>query len=185
MANKKPSTKETPKPNKPGKTKPKGVNEGLKKGMDKKEFQDRVLCKTCGKDIEFTKGMNLFLKCPRCKKPLERSLKQEVKQSNQIIYYDFIRKNRRYFVFVGIALALIAIAYNIVGYLCCLFDNDMWWLALMSLPLVAISCLLTFYTRFKNTTHKYAIMSWVLLGLNIGATVLIIVSAILNGPTFG
>jgi len=159
-------------------TKPTGVNKGIKEGIDPEEFQGRVICKKCGKDIEFTLGSELFLKCPRCKNKVERDLKTEQKEAKKIIKYDILRRSKKYILHFGFLLTIGAIAYNLVGFLTEWFSSGYWWLGLMSLPFVVLSSICTFITRKKSASKLYKMFAWVVWGLNLAALALIIVTSI-------
>ena len=158
--------------------KPTGVNKGIKEGIDPKEFQGRVICKKCGKDIEFTLGSELFLRCPRCKGKIERDIKSEGKEAEKIIKFDLFRRSKKYLLQISFVLTSIAIAYNITGFFCGLFEPPLWWLALMSLPLVAVSYVCAAVARKKSAAKRYRIWAWVAVGLIGFAIAAIVVTVI-------
>jgi len=158
--------------------KPTGVNKGIKEGMDPSEFQGRVICKKCGKDIEYTMGSTLHLKCPRCQAKIERDLKSENKEVDQIIKYDIIRRAKKYSLQFGFVLTCIAIAYNIVGFFTEWFSSGYWWLGLMSIPLVLLSFAFTRTTRLKSSSKKYRFFAWLALILNVVAVLLIVITSV-------
>jgi len=160
--------------------KPTGVNKGIKEGIDPSEFKGRVICKKCGKDIEFTKGSTLHLKCPRCQSKVERDLKAENKEAEKIIKYDILRRAKKYSLQFGFVLTCIAIAYNIVGYLTEWFGMGPthWWLGLMSIPIVLLSFAFTRITRLKSASKKYRFFAWLALILNIVAVLVIVITSV-------
>jgi len=161
-----------------GAIKPTGVNRAVKEGMDTDQFQGRVICKKCGKDIEFTKGSELFLKCPRCKNKIERDLATEDKEVKKVIKYDILRRSKKYLLQIGFVITCGAIAYNIVGFFSEWFTSGYWWLALLSLPFVALSFACTRITRLKSASKRHRVFAWLALGLNVLALAIIAVTAV-------
>jgi len=161
-----------------GTIKPTGVNEAIKDGLDPNQFQGRVICKKCGKDIEFTKGSELFLRCPRCHAKVERDLKEENQEVQKVIKYDLLRRSKRYLLQIGFVLTCIAIAYCAVGFFSEWFTSRDWWLALLALPFVAISFAFTRITRLKSATKRYRVFAWLALILNVIALAFIVVTAV-------
>jgi len=161
-----------------GAIKPTGINKGIKEGIDAEKFQGRVICKKCGKDIEFIMGSDLFVRCPRCKNKVERDLATENKEAKKIIKYDILRRSKKYLLQIGFVLTCIALAWNIAGFFSEWFASGYWWLALMSIPLVLLSLATTRVTRMKSASKKYRFFAWLALGLNIFALAVIAVTAI-------
>jgi len=161
------------------KKKPTGVNKAIQQGTPIEKLESRVICKNCGKDIEFKKTVRLHLKCPRCSQPLERDINKEYKQANRIIRYDLFRRSKKYFLHIGLVFAAIALAYNIIGFFTQVFANHGWWLALVSIPFVLLSLFLMSYARLKNTTSKkLRILSWSIIILNFLAVAAIVITAV-------
>jgi uncharacterized C2H2 Zn-finger protein len=160
------------------KTTPTGVNQGLKQGLTPDDFKSRVICKKCGKDIEFTLGSELFVRCPRCNAKIERDLATENKEAKKIIKFDIFRRSKRYHLHIGFIFTLIALAYNTVGFFAGLFAGDMWWLALVSLPLVLLSYALVRVTRYKSASRKYRFFAWLALILNTVALAAVVITAV-------
>ena len=158
--------------------KPTGVNKGIQEGIDPSEFQSRVICKKCGKDIEFTMGSTLHLKCPRCGSKIERDLARENKEAEKIVKYDIMRRAKKYSLQFGFVLTCIAIAYNIVGFFTEWFKSGYWWLGFMSIPLVLLSFAFTRITRLKSASKKYRFFAWLALILNVVAVLVIIVTSV-------
>jgi len=154
------------------------INKALDKGISKEDFKSNVICKKCGKDIEFLKTVELHLKCPRCKTPLERDLAKENKHGKKVINYDFFRRNKKYFLYVGLISTALALVYNIGGFFLQLFAQHGFWYALISAPFVLISLTFTSITRLKSKSKKHRILEWTLLILNIIAIVAIIITVI-------
>jgi len=158
-------------------TKTTGINKAIENANADK-FQSRVICKKCGKDIEFTKGVELHLDCPRCKTKLERDLGKEAKHAKKIINYAWFMKNKKYFLYVSFGLAIAAIIYNVALFFTQVFANDLWWLALMSIPLVIFSVVFTSFPRLKSTRIKHRIFAWATLVLNVIAIAAIVTTSI-------
>lgn len=142
------------------------------------DIKGRIICKKCGKDIEYTKGVELFKNCPRCHAPLERNLEKENKDVKKVINYDLTKRLKKYLLFPALFLAGLALAYSIVGFFTELFANHGWWLAFVSLPLIIVSMLLTKFPRLKTTSKKYKVFSWIAFVLNIIAFAAFIVTVI-------
>jgi len=159
-------------------TKPTGINKVIEKGAPEQEMQGRVICKNCGKDINFTKTVRLHLNCPRCNAALERNIDQEYKQAKRVINYDFYLRNKKYFLYLGLVLASMALAFNTIGFFTQLFVNGRFWIALLSLPFVLINIAIIHFPRLKSQSRKHKILAWLLLVLNILAILAIIATAI-------
>jgi len=158
--------------------KPTGINKVISKGAPQDEMHGRVICKKCGKDIEFKKTVRVHMTCPRCNEALERSLDSEYKQARKIISYDFFRRNKKYFLYLGLALTAGALAWNIIGFFTQLFANHGFWLGLLSIPLVVLSLAVTNYPRLKSASKKYRVLTWLMLMLNVIAVVAIIITSV-------
>ncbi|MCL2228591.1 MAG: hypothetical protein FWC00_02045 [Firmicutes bacterium] len=157
----------------------KGRSVPIKNEAMKQELKSRVICKTCGKDIEFTKTVKMHSDCPRCNTPLDRDFKAEQKSARHIINYDFLKTLRRYYVFIALVLVSVAIAFNVSLFFSLVIQVEGWWIALCSLPLVAISVWLSCKSiRFKSKTKMLRICSWCVFVLNIVAIILIIITSI-------
>jgi len=161
-----------------GKIEKTGINKAIDKDLPTQDFKDKVVCKKCGKVTEYTKGVKMYTRCPLCNEPLERDLVKEEKEGKAIIKYSLLRRSKRYFIYIGLVLTAISIAYNVIGFFTQLFDNGFWWLALMSLPLVIISAVLSTYARFKSSMKRYRFMSWLIVVINIVALAAIAVTAV-------
>ena len=159
-------------------TKPSGINEVIKKDAPVEEMKGRVICKKCGKDIEFKKTVRLHLKCPRCSSVLERNIDEEYKTSKRVITYDFFRRNKKYFLYLGFFLTAGALAYNIIGFFTQLFANHGFWLALLSIPLVLVSIGFTHFPRLKSQSKRHRFFAWTTLILNIVAVAAIIITSV-------
>ena len=150
----------------------------IKNDEQKQELKSRVICKNCGKDVEFTKTSQLHRTCPRCKAPLDRDIAKEQKQVKGIINFDFLRKAKRYFLFFAFALSCIAIGYNCILFFTQVFSDKGWWIALMSIPLVVLSIIFSSSIRLKSTSKKMRVFSWLVLILNIVAIAAIVVTSV-------
>ena len=160
-----------------------GVNKGLKEGMQPEQFEGRVICKKCGKDIEFTLQSELFQKCPRCGKVVERQAKDETKRAGRIIKWDILRRSKRAMLRIGAFLSVVAITYNLTGFFTGLFNKPLgngtfWWLALLSLPLVVLAYFCMRTTYVKSASKKYKFFAWLSFSLVIIALALIVITAV-------
>jgi hypothetical protein len=148
----------------------------------KPAIEARIVCKNCGKDFKYTKSVELHQQCPRCNAPLGRDLKKEEKDvkrtSRRVIIYDFLKRNKKYLLFVGIIMTVTAIAWNVLGYFLELFPKYGWWIALMSLPFIALSFICSSTISLKSTSTKIRIFSWLAVILNVIAIAAVIVTAI-------
>jgi len=149
-----------------------------KSDLTPEDFKGRVICKKCGKDIDFTLGSELFQKCPRCNGKIDRDIVAEDKQAKKIIKFDILRRAKKYTLEFGVFFALAAIAWNIIGFYGEWFEDGKWWLALLSLPFIAISYICTRITRLKSASKRYRILAWaalilicIALALSIATTV--------------
>jgi len=157
---------------------PSGVNKGIQQGMQPEDFRGRVICKKCGKDIEFTLESELFQKCPRCKNKVERCLDAEGQEAKKIIKFDLLRRSKKYLLHIAIFIVSLAIAYNITGFFAGLFAENLWWLGLLSLPLVAVSYIFARVGMKKSAAKRYKVLGWIAVGLNLVALALIVVTAV-------
>ena len=158
--------------------KPTGVNKGIKEGIDPEKFKGRVICKKCGKDIEFTLESELFRKCPRCGARVERDIEAETAEAKKIIKYDIMKRAKKFTLHFGIFLTAVALAWNITGFFTGLFAGNFWWLAMLSLPLIALSYALTRVTRLKSASKRYKFFAWLALVLNLIALAAVVVTAV-------
>jgi DNA-directed RNA polymerase subunit RPC12/RpoP len=154
-----------------------GVNKGIEQGMSPEDFSDMVVCKKCGKDVEFTLGSKLFMKCPRCGARIERNLKKEEQQAKGIIKDDIKRRNKHAWLSVGFFLTIVSIAYSIAGFFTNLFLNGDWYLALFALPLIVISYFCMRRTRDHSASRLFRFYARLALIVNFVALALIIVTA--------
>lgn len=155
-----------------------GVNKGIEKGVDSDKFYDKVICKKCGKEIEFLLEGKFFQKCPRCNARVERNLKQEGKQAKRIIVLDILRRSKRAQLHFGFILTMISFAYSVTGFFTGIFTGNRWWLALLSLPFVVLAFFLMKGTRQKSASKKYKFYAWLALIINFVAFALIVVTAV-------
>jgi hypothetical protein len=158
--------------------KPTGINQGIQEGMSPEQFQGRVICKKCGKDIEFTLGSQLFQRCPRCNIRVERDIASEEKQARKIVKWDILRRSKKTMLTLGFILTLGAIAYNVIGHFTDIFDDGHWWFALFSLPAVVCGYLCINITRFRSASKLYKFYAWLAVGLCVLALLIIIATAV-------
>jgi len=158
----------------------KGGSVPVRSDAEKQALKDRVICKKCGKDVEYTKAVEMHQNCPRCKAPLGRDLKEENKQAKRIINYDLLMRLKKYFLFFAFVLTTIAIAFNSILFFTQVFANRGWWIALMSLPLVGLSFLfmLSGALKLKSKSKKLRFFSWLVIILNIVAISAIVITAV-------
>jgi DNA-directed RNA polymerase subunit RPC12/RpoP len=154
----------------------------IKKDEVKDAIKARIVCKNCGKDFEYTKSVELHQQCPRCNAPLGRDLNKEEKDvkrtARRVIVYDFLRRNKKYLLFVGVLMTVAAITWNILGFFLQLFSQHGWWISLMSLPFIIISFICSSTISLRSTSTKIRVFSWLAVILNIIAIAAVIVTAI-------
>ena len=148
-----------------------GINKGIEKGVSEAQFQDKVICKKCGKEIEFTLGSQLFLKCPRCNARVERDIKKEEKQAKKIIKWDVLRRSKKARLSFGFLLTVLSLKFNIIGFFSGWFDVN-WWLALLPLPFVIVSHLCAMGTK-TGASAKYRFYARLALIVNFVAILVI------------
>ena len=153
-----------------------GVNKGIEKGVSEQQFQDKVICKKCSKEIEFTLGSQLFLKCPRCNYRMERCLDDENKKANRIIKWDVLRRSKKAQLSLGFTLTVLVLAFNIMGFFFGWFTGGMWWLGLLGIPLLVVSAICIAGTRKNSASGKYRFYAW-LAGLVNAVALLIVVAS--------
>jgi hypothetical protein len=134
-----------------------GVNKGIAQGMDKEQFEGKVICKKCGKDIEYTLGSTLFLRCPRCNKRLERCLKDEDKKAKKLISLDIMSRSKRMWLAIGLALVLIGAGFNILNFFMALIPD---WYGLLALVLIIPGAFFIMVTRWKSASKRYKFYAW-------------------------
>jgi len=134
-----------------------GVNKGIEKGVAEQQFQDKVICKKCGKELEFTLGSQLFIRCPRCNKRTERNLKTENKKANRIITLDILSRSKRLFLAVGLFLVVIGGGFNVLNFF---FGWVPEWYGLLTLPLIFIGAFCIMITRWKSASKRYKFYAW-------------------------
>ena len=159
---KKPSTKKT------------GVNKGIEKGVSTEQFKDLVICKKCGKEVEFTLGSTLFLKCPRCNARVERDIKREEKQAKKIIKWDILRRSKKAQLAFGFFLTVLAAGYNILGFFLGWFEPN-WWMGLFSIPFIIIAYFCIRGTKTQSASKKYKFYAW-LAGWVVLAAIIVVVA---------
>jgi DNA-directed RNA polymerase subunit RPC12/RpoP len=159
-------------------TKKTGVNAGIEAGIPEQRFSGKVICKKCGKEVEYTLGSRLFEKCPRCGARMERDIAKEEQQAGKIVKADILSRSKRTQLHIGFLLTAAAIVYNITGFFTHLFDGQMWWLALVSLPFVVVSFFLMRGTRTGSASKLYRFYAWLALVVNFVAILLIIATAV-------
>ena len=155
-----------------------GVNRGIEKGVATQQFESRVICKKCGKDVEFTLGSELFVRCPRCNKRMERDLKQENKKANRIISLDILRRSKRAQLSLGFFLTVAVLVYNIVGFLTDLFAGGNWWLGLLGIPFIVLSYFLIKGTKTGSASAKYRFYARLALIVNFAVLLVIIATSV-------
>jgi len=158
----------------------KGGSVPVRNDAEKQQLRERVICQKCGKDVEFTKSVEVLSVCPRCKAPLGRDLKKETKEAKRIINFAFLMRLKKYFLFFAFALTCTAIAYNFILFFSQVFTGGYWWAALCSLPLIAMSCLLMFTgsLKLKSPNKVLRFFSWICVILNIVALCAVAITAV-------
>jgi len=160
-----------------------GVNKGIEQGMSKEQFEGRVICKKCGKDIEYTLGSKLFLKCPRCGKRVERCLKDEEKKAKKIIKLDILLRSKRTHLIAGLIFVILGAGFTVLNFCLAVFagtpiiPNNLWGLGFLTLPFILFGAFLIGITRRKSASKKYkffAILSGLLVLIAIAITTICI-----------
>ena len=144
----------------------------------KQAMKNRLICKKCGKDVEYTNTIEIHTNCPRCRAPLGRDLGKEHKQAKRVYMYDFLRRNKKYFLYISIFLTIFAIGYNVVGFFAQLFSKHGWYFALLSIPFVVFSSLATSALFLKTSSRKIRILSLIAIILNLIAIAAIVVTSV-------
>ena len=150
----------------------------IRNDKEKEAIKGRVICKKCGKDVEFTKTSELHQLCPRCKTPLDRNLAKEGKELKRIIYYGFFRRYKKFFLFVAVVMTAAALAFNIIGFLTQWFSSREWWMSMLSIPFVLLSSLMSCTGSFRSTSKKFRVFSWIAVSLNIIAAIAIVITSV-------
>jgi len=158
-------------------SKPKKPTEVAEDPKEVTDVQERVICEKCGKDIEITEGASPQ-KCPRCESTIECGGARPNKLIERIIKYDLLRRSKKYVVHFAVVLVGLAIAFNITGFFTGLFSNGFWWLALLSLPLVAVSYVFARVAMKKAVARRYKVLAWIVVGLNAFALACVVVTSV-------
>ena len=151
-----------------------GVNKGIEKGVAEEKFDSRVICKKCGKEIDFTLGSKLFIKCPRCNARVERCLKAENKQAKKIISLDILSRSKRLYLALGLVLVILGGGFNVLNFF---FGWIPQWYGLLTLPLIFIGAFFIMITRWKSASKKYKFYAW-LAGWIVLAAILVTLTSI-------
>ena len=156
-------------------SKPSQVNKGIKKGVETELFKEIVICNRCDKEVEFTLESELFRKCPRCGKKLDRNIKKETKEGKKVIKEDIKRRGKgkilafaNFIAFVGFVYLIVALATNLIA--------SSWWYALIPQPLFIVSLISTFITK-QSVSMKVRFYSRILFIVSI-VLIVIAVAAI-------
>ena len=136
-----------------------GVNKGIEKGVSEEQFNGKVICKKCGKEVEFTLGSKLFVKCPRCNARVERDLKSENKKANKIIKWDILRRSKKAQLAFGLFLVVLGAGFVVLNFFLN-FLGDMWWLGFAGLPFILVGALFIMITRKNSASKKYKFYAW-------------------------
>ena len=159
-----------------------GVNKGIEKGVSTEQFKDEVVCKKCGKEVQFTLGSQLFLKCPRCNARVERDIKREEKQAKKIIKWDILRRSKKAQLSFGFMLTILAIGYNVLGFFLGWFGDawvtNGWWFGLLSIPFVIISYFCIKGTKKGSASAKYRFYARLALIVNFIALLIIVATCV-------
>lgn len=153
-----------------------GVNKGIEKGVAEEKFEDRVICKKCGKGVDFTIGSKLFLKCPRCNTRVERNLKSENKKANKIIRWDvFLRSKKTQLVF-GLILVILGAGFNILNFFFEWIPANLWGLGFLTLPFIFLGAYSITYTRRNSASKKYKFYAWLSGWIVLAAVIVTLIS---------
>lgn len=137
-----------------------GVNKGIQKGVTEAQFNDKVICKKCGKEIEFTLGSQLFVKCPRCNKRMERNLKEENRRANRIIKWDILRRSKKAQLIFGLFWVIAGAGFNILNFFFAWIPANLWGLGFLTLPLIMLGAYFIMITRKTSASKKYKFYAW-------------------------
>jgi len=137
-----------------------GVNKGIEKGVSEEKFDGRVICKKCGKEINFTLGSKLFVKCPRCNARVERDLKQENKKANRIISLDILSRSKRLYLAVGLVIVILGAGFNIFNFFYPVIPANLWGLGFCTLPFIFLGAFFIMVTRWKSASKRYKFYAW-------------------------
>jgi DNA-directed RNA polymerase subunit RPC12/RpoP len=151
-----------------------GVNQGIEKGVSEEKFNSKVICKKCGKEIEFTLGSQLFVKCPRCNARVERDLKAENKQAKKIIKWDVLLRSKKTQLSIGFFLTILALVLNMVAYLAEWF-TPYWWIRFATIPFVILGYFCIRGTKKNSASGKYKFYAWLALWVNLAVLLAIII----------
>jgi len=134
-----------------------GVNKGIQKGVNEEQFEDRVICKKCGKAVDFTLGSKLFVKCPRCNARVERDLKAENRKANKIIKWDILRRSKKAQLIFGLFLVILGAGFNVINFFITRIPD---WYGLLALILIFPGAYFIMITRKKSASKKYKFYAW-------------------------
>jgi len=137
-----------------------GVNKGIQKGVSEDQFQDRVICKKCGKEIDFTLTSQLFVRCPRCNKRMERCLKDEHKRANKIIKWDILRRSKKAQLIFGLFLVIAGAGFNVLNFFFEWIPANLWGLGFLTLPIIFWGAYFIMITRRQSASKKYKFYAW-------------------------
>jgi len=160
-----------------------GVNKGIEKGVSEEKFDGRVICKKCGKEIDFTLGSKLFLKCPRCNVRVERCIDDENKKANKIIKMDVLLRSKRTHLIAGLVFVILGAGFVVLNFCLAVFGgtaiipNNLWGLGFLALPFILFGAFLIGITRRKSASKKYrffAILSGILVIIALAITTICI-----------
>jgi uncharacterized C2H2 Zn-finger protein len=155
-----------------------GINKGIEKGVDEKEFASKVFCKKCDKEIEFTLGSKLFVKCPRCNARLERDLKDENKKANRIIKWDVLRRSKKAQLITGLVFVILGAGFNILNFFVDFMPSKLWALGLLTLIPVLLGGLLIANTKNTSASKKYKFYAWLAGWVVLAAVAVVIITTV-------
>jgi len=153
-----------------------GVNKGIEKGVAEEKFEDRVICKKCGKAVDFTIGSKLFIKCPRCNTRVERCLKAENKKANRIIKIDVLLRSKKTQLIFGLALVILGAGFNVLNFFFEWIPANLWALGFLTLPFIFLGAYSIMYTRKNSASKKYKFYAWLSGWLALAAIVVTLIS---------
>jgi len=137
-----------------------GVNKGIQKGVTEEQFNDKVICKKCGKEIEFTLTSQLFVKCPRCNKRMERNLKEEHRRANKIIKWDILRRSKKAQLIFGLFWVILGAGFCVLNFFFDWIPANLWGLGFLALLPIILGAYFIMITRKQSASKKYKFYAW-------------------------
>ena len=155
-----------------------GVNKGIQKGVREEKFDDKVICKKCGKEITFTLGSKLFIKCPRCAGRVERCLKEENKRANKIIKWDILRRSKKAQLIIGLFFVILGTGFNALNFFVQFWTGNLQYIGFATLPLILFGGFCIMWTRKTSASKKYKFYAWLAGWIVLAAIVVVVATSV-------